>query len=80
MHTHVSFFVLWQQLVDGVGEQARVALGVLTDALDQLRVFFSHIVEIHKDGHLLPVGQGHLQAQGGSARSPFVTPPTTMDP
>lgn len=58
--THVSLFVLWQQLVDGVGKQARVAFGVFTDALHQLRVFFSHVVQLHKEAHLLPVGQSHL--------------------
>lgn len=62
-YTHISFFVLWQQLVDGVREQTRVALCILTDALHQLWVFFSHIVQFHKERHLLPVGQRHLYMQ-----------------
>jgi len=60
MYTYISFFVLWQQLVDGVGQQASVALGILTDALNQLWVFLCHIIQVHKDGHLLSVSQRHL--------------------
>lgn len=62
-YTYIFFFVLWQQLVDGVSKQAGVAFCILTDALDQLGVFFSHIVQFHKDRHLLPVGQRHLHTQ-----------------
>lgn len=61
--TYISFFVLWQQLMDGVSEQTRVALCIFTDALHQLWVFFRHIIQFHKEGHLLPVGQRHLYIQ-----------------
>lgn len=62
-YTHISLFVLRQQLVDGIGKQARVALCILTDALHQLGEFFRHVVQLHGEGHLLPVGQRHLCAQ-----------------
>ena len=57
---YLSLSVLWQQLVDGVGEQTHVALGVLTDALHQLGVLLGDVIQVHHQGHLLSVSQSHL--------------------
>lgn len=62
--TYVSLSVLWQQLMDTVCKQAGVSLGILTDALNQLRVLHGHIVQVHLQRHLLPVGQSHLYTDG----------------
>lgn len=61
--TYISFFILRKQLVDSIGKQPSISLGILTDALNELRVLLSHIVQFHIDRHLLPVCQCHLQAQ-----------------
>lgn len=60
--------------MDGVGKQAGVALCILTDALHQLGVFFCHIVQLHRKGHLLPVGQRHLCAQTTHCKDCFFLP------
>lgn len=60
IYTHIFFFIFWQQLVDGISKQGCVALGILTDALHQLRVLLGDIVQLHKERHLLPVSQRHL--------------------
>lgn len=70
--THISFFVLWQQLVDGVSKQTRIPLCILTDALHQLWVFFSQIVQFHKERHLLPVGQRHLNVHKVIRRATYL--------
>lgn len=62
-HTYISFFVLRQQLMDRVSEQSRVALRVLTDALHQPWIFFSQIIQLHKERHLLPMGQCNLSKE-----------------
>lgn len=67
-HTHISFFVLWQQLVDGVSKYGRVAFGVLTDALHQLQVLLGDVVQLHTERHLLPVSQRHLHTQDNCTR------------